>query len=61
MSLLECPPDSACVMPDMVPLRLRGPPSGPLVDASDRALVCPLPPPGVDVDDVDMCENDGEV
>lgn len=45
-----------------MPRRLSEPlePSAARVDASDRFRACPLRP-GVDVDDDDMCEKDGDV
>jgi hypothetical protein len=44
-----------------VPRLFRELPSGPRVEASERALVCPRRP-GVDAPDVDdICEYDGEV
>jgi hypothetical protein len=43
-----------------VPRRLTEVPSAPRVEASERARTCPRRP-DVDVDDVDMCENEGDV
>jgi hypothetical protein len=45
----------------MVPLRLSEPleASGARVDASDRFRACPRCP-GVDVDDEDLCEKEGD-
>jgi hypothetical protein len=52
----------SCARPEIVPRRLKEPlePSAARVDASDRFRACPLRP-GVDVDDDDMCEKDGDV
>jgi hypothetical protein len=50
----------SCAKPDTVPRRLIEDPSAPLVDASERARACPRRP-GVDVDDDDTCEKDGDV
>jgi hypothetical protein len=52
----------SCASPEIVPRRLSEPlePSTARVDASDRFRACPLRP-GVDVDDDDMCEKDGDV
>lgn len=51
-----------CVWLEMVPRRLTGPlwASVPRVEASERARACPRRP-GVEADDVDMCEYAGEL
>lgn len=51
----------SCARPEMVPLRLSEPlgPSGARVDASDRFRACPRRP-GVDVEDDDLCEKEGD-
>ena len=51
----------SCASPETVPRRLNEPlePSGARVDASDRFRAWPRRP-GVDVDDDDLCENEGD-
>lgn len=49
----------SCARPETVPRRLIEP-SAPRADASERARACPRRP-GVDADDVDTCEKDGDV
>lgn len=52
----------SCASPETVPRLLREPlePSAARADASDRFRAWPRRP-GVDVDDEDMCEKDGDV
>ena len=50
---------ASCARLDTVPRRLIEL-SVPLADASERARACPRGP-GVDVDDVETCEKDGDV
>jgi hypothetical protein len=53
---------ASCASPDIVPRRLTEvlEPSNPRADASERPRAWPRRP-GVDVDDVDTCENEGDV
>lgn len=52
----------SCASPETVPRLLSEPPepSAARAEASDRFRACPRRP-GVDVDDEDMCEKDGDV